>query len=131
MFTPLPSDCKKRILCYYRNPTDRVQIARILDVPNWCFERIVFPKQRLCFEATLDAHLEIHTGSLDRTTVLETSVARGNECCGHFCKIPCRLLQVEEDMGYSRSLIAKSKRELLEESYTSAVGSKCSKDLAG
>ena len=54
----------RRIFCHYVNATSVVQIARITNIPNWYFERVVFPGQRLLFEAPLRAELEIHTGSI-------------------------------------------------------------------
>lgn len=38
-----------------------IQIARIANIPNWYFERIVFPSERLLFEALPEAQLEIYT----------------------------------------------------------------------
>ena len=61
---PVPSDGSDVILCCYVNATSQMQIARITNVPNWYFERVVFPGQRLVFEAIADAHLEIHTGMM-------------------------------------------------------------------
>lgn len=51
-----------RILCSYVNATNVLQIVRITNIPNWHFERVVFPGQRLLFEALPEAQLEIHTG---------------------------------------------------------------------
>jgi len=34
------------ILCWYLNTTSKVQIARITNIPNWYFERTVFPGER-------------------------------------------------------------------------------------
>ena len=60
---PLPSsDNSAVILCCYVNVTSKIQIARITNVPDWYFERVVFPGQRLLFEAPGSALLEIHTG---------------------------------------------------------------------
>jgi Domain of unknown function (DUF1830) len=58
---PLSADDAK-IWCCYVNSTSQVQIARISNVDNWYFERVVFPGQRLMFEAPTSACLEIHTG---------------------------------------------------------------------
>ena len=51
----------ERILCYYANTTSHVQITRITNIPNWDFERVVFPGQRLLFESMPNAQMEIHT----------------------------------------------------------------------
>ncbi len=49
---PLPNDENNSILCCYVNATSRIQIARITNIANWYFERVVFPGQRLVFEAS-------------------------------------------------------------------------------
>jgi hypothetical protein len=59
---PLPQDEGDYICCCYVNSTSQVQIARIANVDNWYFERVVFPGQRLIFEAPARGYLEIHTG---------------------------------------------------------------------
>ena len=38
-------------------------MARITNIDRWYFERVVFPGQRLLFEAPRSAELEIFTGS--------------------------------------------------------------------
>lgn len=81
-FTPLPSNGSARILCYYVNSTAQIQKARIANIPNWLFERVIFPRQRLLFEAFPEGLLEIHTCSRQGETV--------------FCHIPCLRLQVKE-----------------------------------
>lgn len=58
----LPSEYSGRILCSYVNATNVLQIVRIINIPNWHFERVVFPGQRLLFETLPEAQLEIHTG---------------------------------------------------------------------
>ncbi len=67
----LPIEDSSRILCHYVNATSVVQIARITNIPNWYFERVVFPGQRLLFEAPLVAELEIHTGSIPSAILLD------------------------------------------------------------
>jgi hypothetical protein len=78
----LPDDALNRIMCCYVNATSKIQIARITNVPNWYFERVVFPGQRLLFETLKHAQLEIHTGMMASAILSDT--------------IPCDRLQVEE-----------------------------------
>ena len=59
---PIPSDSSQPILCCYVNATSKIQVARITNIEDWYFERVVFPGQRLIFEAPPCALLEIHTG---------------------------------------------------------------------
>lgn len=72
-----------RILCYYVNSTSQLQKARISNVPNWAFERVVFPSQRFLFDAIPNALLEIYTCS-----------PLGETPCK---QIPCNHLKVYED----------------------------------
>ncbi len=76
-----PSDEPDTILCCYVNNTSKIQIARVSNVPNWYFERVVFPGQRLLFEAVPMAMLEIHTGMMASSILSDT--------------IPCLQLSVE------------------------------------
>ncbi len=72
VFDPIPSESSDRLLCCYVNATNQIQIARITNIPNWYFERVVFPGQRLLFEALSDAHLEIHTGMMASAILSDT-----------------------------------------------------------
>ncbi len=83
---PLPSNNKDQILCCYVNATSQIQIARITNIPNWYFERVVFPGQRLLFEAMSEALLEIHTGMMASAILSDT--------------IPCQRLAVDENGNY-------------------------------
>ena len=61
---PLPQGNGDAILCCYVNATSKIQVARVTNIPNWYFERVVFPGQRLLFEAVPEALLEIHCGMM-------------------------------------------------------------------
>lgn len=56
----LPAARADRILCCYANDDRKIKIARITNVPNWYFERVVFPGERLLFESLPKAQLEIY-----------------------------------------------------------------------
>ncbi|NEP02889.1 MAG: DUF1830 domain-containing protein [Symploca sp. SIO2E9] len=70
---PLPSNNQDQIICCYVNVTSQIQVARITNIPNWYFERVVFPGQRLVFESLPEAILEIHTGMM-ATAILSDSI---------------------------------------------------------
>lgn len=55
-------------LCCYINRTDKIQIARIVNIDEWYFERVIFPQQRLLFDAPAEAELEIHANDRNETT---------------------------------------------------------------
>jgi len=80
---PIPSDESNRIVCCYVNVTSKIQIARSSNIGNWYFERVVFPGQRLVFEAPDHAVLEIHTG------MMASSILSDN--------IPCDRLAMDEE----------------------------------
>jgi Domain of unknown function (DUF1830) len=84
LFDPLPSDAQEQVLCCYVNATSKIQIVRITDVANWYFERVVFPGQRLLFEAVPQAHLEIHSGMMASAILTDT--------------IPCDRLRIETEL---------------------------------
>ena len=92
---PVPSDRSVTILCCYVNATSQIQIARITNIPNWYFERVVFPGQRLVFESLAEAYLEIHTG------MMASAILSDN--------IPCDRLALNE--GVNLALADYSKEE--------------------
>lgn len=69
---PLPEDKDKAVLCCYVNATSQIQVARITNIEDWYFERVVFPGQRLMFEAMPSAILEIHTGMMASAILSDT-----------------------------------------------------------
>ncbi|MEB3121143.1 MAG: DUF1830 domain-containing protein [Snowella sp.] len=81
---PLPSGQTNFLLCCYVNASSHIQIARITNIPNWYFERVVFPGQRLVFEALPQAQLEIHTGMMASSILSDT--------------IPCERLCIADEM---------------------------------
>jgi hypothetical protein len=78
----LPPEQSGKILCCYVNATSKIQIARICNIANWYFERVVFPGQRLVFEAPQKAQMEIHTGMMASAILSD--------------KIPCDRLAIGE-----------------------------------
>lgn len=59
----------RRILCFYTNTSDRIQVIQLKNHPELHFERVVFPGQRLLFEAVPDANLAINFGETVSTLV--------------------------------------------------------------
>jgi len=80
---PIPHNENDAILCCYVNATSQIQVARITNISNWYFERVVFPGQRLVFEALPAALLEIHSGMMASAILSDT--------------IPCIRLSVSEE----------------------------------
>ncbi|AFZ17538.1 DUF1830 domain-containing protein [Allocoleopsis franciscana] len=68
------------ILCFYKNTTDKIQIAKISNFKNYHFEQVVFPAEKILFNAFPEAELEIYTGSMMSAVLIE--------------KIRCSRLQV-------------------------------------
>ncbi|XHX76488.1 MAG: DUF1830 domain-containing protein [Stenomitos frigidus ULC029] len=69
----LPVNCANRILCYYSNNTRKIKLVRITNIPNWYFERIIFPKERLLFEALPEAQLEIYVTNFSTMALVEVT----------------------------------------------------------
>lgn len=119
---PLPSDNLGYIVCCYTNATSQIQIARITNIPNWYFERVVFPGQRLVFEALPDAQLEIHTGMM-ATAILSDTIPcdrlfLNEETNPSFCEISQPRAQKTENKPKLEAM--KSKREPIVEALQTA-----------
>ena len=69
---PVPQNDSNGIVCCYVNVTSQIQVARITNINNWYFERVVFPGQRLLFEAVPQALLEIHSGAMASAILSDT-----------------------------------------------------------
>lgn len=87
---PLPENVSGCITCDYLNPTARLQVVRITNIPNWYFERIVFSGQRLVFQAFPEALLEIHTCETVTTILAD--------------RIPCNRLRHTEYLELPQSV---------------------------
>ncbi len=96
VFDPVPSGGEAKITCCYVNATSKIQIARITNVPNWYFERVVFPGQHLVFEAIEEAQLEIHSGAMASAILSDI--------------IPCASLRLQETptLGPEATVAAES-----------------------
>ncbi|MBV9385022.1 MAG: DUF1830 domain-containing protein [Chroococcidiopsidaceae cyanobacterium CP_BM_ER_R8_30] len=62
----------EQILCCYTNTTKFLQITRSEDSPAWQFERIVFPGERLLFEALPKAKLEVYICTMGKQSISAT-----------------------------------------------------------
>lgn len=82
---PIPNVIGAHVLCCYVNATNQIQVARITNIKNWYFERVVFPGQRLVFEAVPEALLEIHSGMMASAILSDT--------------IPCHRLCINEEIN--------------------------------
>jgi Domain of unknown function (DUF1830) len=92
----LSSESNNQILCYYANITNQIQVVRIENIPNWYFERVMFPGERLMFEARPEAVLEIHTGAVAGAILSD--------------KIPCYVLRVIEEIVADIELVIPEQR---------------------
>ena len=63
----------KWIPCCYINDTHKIKIARITNISNWYFERVVFPGEKLLFEALPEAKLEIYVTNFSTVALVEIS----------------------------------------------------------
>jgi len=50
-----------KTLCYYFNSTNKMQLIRLWDGEMYSLEKIIFPQQRILFEAKPEEILEVHT----------------------------------------------------------------------
>lgn len=68
-------------LCYYANPSADVQVLRIKASQNFYFEKVIFPQERLFFNAPRSSTLQVFNQG-DSALSLST--------------IPCAQIQVRE-----------------------------------
>jgi hypothetical protein len=59
------------ILCFYKNTTDKIQIAKICSFKSCYFEQVIFPAETILFNAFPEAELEIYTGSMISAVLIE------------------------------------------------------------
>lgn len=85
VFQTVPDSHTNKILCYYANNTSHVQVIKIINTTHFCFERVVFPGQRLFFEALADAQLAVFSGQVISALLKD--------------KILCRDLQVQREIA--------------------------------
>ena len=57
----LASECDRQMLYLHINVSSHLQIIRIVTIPQLAFERVIFPGQRLLFEAVPETKVEIYT----------------------------------------------------------------------
>ncbi|MGY6530010.1 MAG: DUF1830 domain-containing protein [Cyanobacterium sp.] len=96
----IPNDDSDKMMCCYVNATSQIQVARITNIANWYFERVVFPGQRLIFEALPEALLEIHSGMMASSILSDT--------------IPCGTLSIQQETEGNENQANDSQEENLE-----------------
>lgn len=89
----IANDDNNKIMCCYVNATSQIQVARITNINNWYFERVVFPGQRLLFETLPEAQLEIHSGMMASSILSDT--------------IPCNSLSLMDDQQEKKAFNQK------------------------
>ena len=77
--TPVAAPAPTR-LCYYFNPSSRVQVAKLVGRSLNDWERVVFPRDRILFDAPESAWLEVYSQD-DRQTVLEQRLSCSQLAC--------------------------------------------------
>lgn len=55
----------------YTNSSPQLQIIRIVNLEGCWFERVIFPGQRILFEAPFTADLEVYIGQFGQSILIE------------------------------------------------------------
>lgn len=64
---------QKQYLCCYTNTTKRIQVGKIYSTTSgWEKERVIFPSEKLLFEAAESSELAIYTELAGETILLDT-----------------------------------------------------------
>lgn len=92
-FDSIPDTSPDRQLCFYANATSQIQIVLIRNINNSSSrQRVVFPNQRLMFEASTSAVLVILTTERNKAIVTEV--------------VPCRQLRATEVSTSTKSTLS-------------------------
>jgi hypothetical protein len=83
VFTARPQQNPNKIVCHYINATSKIQVIKIQNPHHFYFERVVFPGQRLFFEALPTDQLEVFTGGIASAILADTFL--------------CETLQIEKE----------------------------------
>ena len=59
------------ISCQYQNNTDALQVVCISNIEGFFLERVVFSGQKLLFETSAEAVLEVHSGAMPTAIVVD------------------------------------------------------------
>lgn len=62
----------EQILCAYQNRTKHLQVVKIENVANFCWEKVVFPSETILFEAIKQAQLKIFSNDSSRALLTDT-----------------------------------------------------------
>jgi Domain of unknown function (DUF1830) len=101
-----PSEESTQILCYYVNNTNSSQIIRMTSGEKCHFERVVFSREHLLFEALPESSLEVYSPL--------TNGMQSN-------KTDCKLLQVNEKSDLPKSFSQGSEVEFLRTDLRAAI----------
>ncbi len=71
-----------KILCYYTNSSPKMQLIRVTQSLNLNSEKIVFPQERVLFEAIAQGQLEVYNTSVSDSKCVQ--------------KISCQNLEVNQ-----------------------------------
>jgi hypothetical protein len=55
----------------YTNASNQLQVIRIVNLEGYLFERVMFPGQRILFEAPSNAEIEVYVGQLGQGILIE------------------------------------------------------------
>jgi hypothetical protein len=103
----VPEHHEQKLVCCYVNITSKIQVARITNIDNWYFEKVVFPGQQLIFETVIDAQLEIHSGMMASSILSDV--------------IPCIQIQIQDDSQLAPSWLPKKPLNAEEAKQTKAI----------
>lgn len=80
--------CPDLIFCFYTNISSQIQIIKITSIHNYYWKQVIFPGQRLIFEAVTSANLEVYTSEF--TTAIPSDI------------IPCQHLRVVDETASAK-----------------------------
>ncbi len=89
----LPEKDNSKVLCYYVNKTDAIQLIYVRNETNDEIHSVVFPKESILFLAFSSAHLEVNSFRINERILT---------------KIPCQSLNLHQDFVKHKTAVNPS-----------------------
>jgi hypothetical protein len=81
---PTTTDKLDKFLYFYQNRTNQIQFLKIVNYPNIYWEKVVFPFQKLMFEAQAQSQLEINSCDVLGTVSTDIILCQNLQVIGNY-----------------------------------------------
>lgn len=93
LISELPEKDNPKVLCYYMNTTNEIQLIHVRNETNDEIQSVVFPEESILFLACPSAHLEVNSFRINKRVLT---------------KIPCQALNLHQDFVKHKTVVNPS-----------------------